>query len=263
MSAATLLTVAPRFCGPPQSANGGYMAALVAALAPQIVTVRLRRPPPLGVGMLAEPQADGRILVSHAGQLIAEARPAGLELDVPTVPGYDEAVQAARHYAGFRRHAFPGCFVCGPQRARGDGLRIFAGPLAAPSSPAPVPSAAGATPGIAPATPPQHAAQLVAAPWVPEPCLDAGDGKVAAEFMWAALDCPGYFASRFDGQTALLAEFTAHVDRRVHIGEPCIVLGWPLAIEGRTHLAGTAIVGRGGDVCARARASWVVPTAAT
>jgi hypothetical protein len=97
---------------------------------------------------------------------------------------------------------------------------------------------------------------------VPEPCLDAGDGKVAAEFMWAALDCPGYFATMRDDQAALLAEFTAHVDRRVHVGEPCIVLGWPLAIEGRTHLAGTALVGRGGDVCARARASWVVPTAA-
>lgn len=251
MSAATLLTVAPRFCGPPQSANGGYMAALVAALAPTIVTVRLRRPPPLGVGMQAEAQADGRILVSHAGQLIAEARPASLELDVPAAPGYDEAVQAARRYAGFRRHAFPGCFVCGPRRERGDGLRIFAGPLAAAESAA----VAGEVP--------RAAAQLVAAPWVPEPCLDAGDGKVAAEFMWAALDCPGYFASCRDGQAALLADFTAHVDRRVHVGEPCIVLGWPLGIEGRAHLAGTAIVGRGGDVCARARASWVVPTAAS
>ncbi len=227
------------------------MAALVAALAPSIVTVRLRRPPPLGVGMYAEPQADGRILVSHAGQLIAEARPSSLELDVPAVPGYDAAVQAARHYVGFHRHPYPGCFVCGPQRERGDGLRIFAGPLADATS--------LAVAGEEPLT----AAPPVAAPWVPEPCLDAGDGKVAAEFMWAALDCPGYFATQRDGQTALLAGFTAHVDRRVHIGEPCIVLGWSLGIEGRTHLAGTAIVGRGGDVCARARASWVVPTAAS
>ena len=32
-------------------------------------------------------------------------------------------------HAGLHDHRYPTCFVCGPERAQGDGLRIFTGPV--------------------------------------------------------------------------------------------------------------------------------------
>jgi hypothetical protein len=77
--------------------------------------------------------------------------------------------------------------------------------------------------------------------------------------MWAALDCPGYFAARSDGVAMLLGEFTAHVDRRVHVDEPCVVIGWRLAIKGRKYEVGTALFDHAGGLCAQARATWIEP----
>jgi hypothetical protein len=226
-----LLTVAPRYCGPPGSANGGYVAALFAQHAPGTVRVRLHLPPPLGVPMQVAHREGGRLELLHDTRLIASAEPAQLELTVPAPPGYVDALEASRHYTGFTAHAYPGCFVCGPERARGDGLRIFAGALAD--------------------------APMVAAPWVPDVALGLDDHKVRPEFMWAALDCPGYFAARSDRVPMLLGEFTAHVDRRVHVDEPCVIVGWRVSVTGRKHEVGTALFDEEGELCAKARAVWI------
>ena len=230
------LTVATRFRGPPESANGGYFAGSVALLAARTVTVRLLRPPRLDTEFTVDESTDGTLRVLDGADVIGEARPARLDLEVKSVPEYLEAVEASRHYAGFRYHRFPSCFVCGTHRVRGDGLRIFAGLIAERG--------------------------LVAAPWVPDASLDAGDGKVRAEFMSAALDCPGYYAVAPDDRMMLLAEFTAHVDRRVHIGESCTVTGWQISSSGRKHEAGTALFDGKGDLIGRARALWIEPRAA-
>ena len=227
------VTIAARFCGPPGSANGGYFAGIVAGAAARTVTVRLIRPPPLDTELTLDELPDGALRVSSGTEAIGEARPALLSLAAPPAPDYLAAVEASRHYAGFRYHRFPTCFVCGTQRVRGDGMRIFAGPLAELG--------------------------LVAAPWVPDASLDSGDGKVHAEFMSAALDCPGYYAVASDDRMMLLAEFTAHVDRRVHVGESCTVVGWQIGASGRKHEAGTALFDGKGELCGRARALWIEP----
>src|SRR6516165_1332466 len=229
------LTIATRFRGPPESANGGYFAGLVATLAARTVTVRLLKPPPLDTPLTVSPLEDGGLHVLHGEQLIGEAHPAALVLPAPQVPEYLAAVEASRHYAGFRHHRFPTCFVCGTQRARGDGLRIFAGPL------------------------PERG--VVAAPCVPDASLDRGDGKVRPEFMSAALDCPGYYAVAPDDRMMLLAEFTAHADRLVHVGESCTLVGWRVGASGRKHEAGTAIYDGKGELCGKARALWIEPRA--
>jgi hypothetical protein len=231
------LSIARRFCGPSASANGGYFAGMVAAAASQTVTVRLLRPPPLETPFALEAAAAGALRVLHGAQAIAEARPAVLALQPAVRPQYLEAVEASRGYAGFRYHRFPDCFVCGTSRVRGDGLRIFAGPL----------------PGRG----------IVAAPWVPDVSLDRGDGKVLPQYMSAALDCPGYYAVAHTDQMLLLAEFTAHLDRLVHVGEPCTVIGWQLGASGRKHEAGTALFDGEGELCGRARALWIAPKSAS
>lgn len=223
------LTIERRYRGPPDSGNGGYVCGLIAATLRADVQVRLVTPPPLDTVLSLEKAEGGWELRSEAGP-VARATPARLALEVPPPPQYVQAVWASQHYAGFREHNFPECFVCGPHRRRGDGLRIFAGRLES---------------------------GIVAAPWLPADALDGGDGKVAPEFHWAALDCPGYFAVTAGRRPMLLGEMQAHVDRRVHVGESCIVIGWRIDVDGRKHRAGTAIFDEDGELCARARATWI------
>lgn len=229
----TSLTVDQRFCGPPGCANGGYLAGLLSRFSADLLRVRIERPIPLQVPLEVAAGEAGALELVRDGLILARAQPVAFELTVPQPPDYLQALEASRHYVGFSRHAFPACFVCGPDRARGDGLRIFAGELTGRG--------------------------LVAATWVPDASLSAGDGKVRPEFMSAALDCPGYFAARSDATPMLLGEFTSHIDRCVHIDEPCILIGWKIAISGRKYDVGTALFDEDGDLCARARALWIEP----
>lgn len=57
----------------------------------------------------------------------------------------------------------------------------------------------------------------------------------------------------------LLGEFTAHVDRRVHVDEPCVIIGWRINVSGRKYEVGTALFDEDGDLCAKACALWVEP----
>ena len=224
------ITIARRFNGPPDSGNGGYVCGAFAIAAGVDARVRLLSPPPLDVPLSLREEPPGEWTLSADSRPVARAVPGRLELEVPPPPRYTQAVWASQHYPGFQWHAFPDCFVCGPHRRRGDGLRIFPGMLDT---------------------------GIVAAPWLPADSLDGGDGKVGVEYHWAALDCPGYFAVSGARRTMLLGEMQAHVDRRVRVGEPCTVIGWKVGTEGRKHYAGTAIFDGEGELCARALATWV------
>lgn len=226
-------TVDRRFRGPPDSGNGGYVCGLVAAAAPGPVAVRLRRPPPLGVP-LALTEHDGLLRLTQEGEIVAEARPDPVEIEVPAALAPEAAATASLRYVGFDMHPFPGCFVCGPQRPPGDGLRIFPGPVV-------------------------EGGTMVAAPWVPDESLGGPGGMVRSEFLWAALDCPGYLATPMAGRMALLGELAARIEGPVRVGERCVVMGWGCRSEGRKHFAGTALFGPDGGLIARAAATWIEP----
>jgi hypothetical protein len=226
------IVIEPRFCGPAESGNGGYTCGLVAAEVGEPAEVTLRRPPPLGRPLRLEHQGDTVVLLD-GDELIAEGRRAEVELDLPEPVSYEQAVDAVPRYAGFEHHPFPTCFVCGPDRGPGDGLRIFA----------------GAVPGR----------DLVAAPWVPDAAFADSDGLVRHEFVWAALDCPGGFAVGFSGTGPLLGRFTAEVRAPVRAGERYVVTGWPLGEDGRKLYAGTALTSAAGELCGLGRAVWITP----
>jgi hypothetical protein len=230
MTSGASVIIDPRYRGPPDSGNGGYVCGVVSAAAGVPVAVRLKRPPPLNVPLeLAE--AAGVLRLMQGDEIIAEARPDPVDIDVPSPPAHAEAVAASLGYMGFVEHVFPTCFVCGPRRPAGDGLRIFAGSLGD--------------------------RRMVAAPWMPDESLAGPDGMVRPEFLWAALDCPGYFATPLAGRMALLGELAAAISRPVRVGEPCVVLGWRRHAEGRKHFVGTAVFGPGGELLARAAATWI------
>ena len=217
------IVVEPRFCGPPSSGNGGYTCGLLARALHGPAEVTLRLPPPLGTELAVE-RNGSMVVATDGGRVVAEARPTRFELDVPRLVSFDEGERAASRYHGFVGHPFGTCFVCGPERSPGDGLRIFAGPAGD---------------------------DLVAASWVPDASLEE------SQFAWAALDCPGGFAAGYPATTLLLGRLAAHIDRAPRAGERCVVVGWPLGSDGRKRYAGTALIAEG-EVIGRAHATWIV-----
>ena len=227
-----IIRIDSRFNGPPGSANGGYACGLVAAGIGETVNVRLYSPPPLDTDLeLSNADQPDKWLLKQDDKVIAAATCTQVRAHVPPAPTYLEALEASKHFTGHNQHAYANCFVCGPQRSPGDGLRIFAGKL--------------------------QSSNVVAAPWLPRSDLGNDQGKVKPDFIWCALDCPGYFASVMPGRSALLGELAVHIDRSVHVEEPCVVIGWQIMIEGRKHKVGTALFDEDGERCAVGVATWI------
>lgn len=231
-SVAAALVIPPRFCGPPGSGNGGYVAARLAALAGirGTVEVTLRRPTPLATPLRVVVDGASAALEAPDGERLAEARAvAGLPREVPALRLAAVPAPVARP-----EHPVPGCFGCGPDHARG--LRILPAPVAG--------------------------TRLVAARWTPQRELAGPDGRVDPAVVWAALDCPGWFALHGARplQRMLLGRITASVGP-LRAGEPCVVVAWPIASEGRRHDAATALLDAAGRVLASSRQVWIVPRA--
>lgn len=219
-----------RFCGPPDSGNGGYVCGRLAASIEGPALVRLQVPPPLGVEMAVRKTDIGVELV-HGATIVAWARASEVSLLVPPAPSYAEAEAATRSYRGFHTHPFPGCFVCGPARGNGDGLRIFPGPLGRDG--------------------------IVASPWIPDASLVDSSGRVQPEFLWAALDCPGGFSFDLkEGNAVLLGELAVSLSGQVLAGERCVAIGWEIGRDGRKHHTGTALFSGSGECRGVALATW-------
>ncbi len=241
------LLVPARYCGPAISGNGGYTAGLLAerfanhphprAECP-VVEVTLRRPPPLDTDLTVQHLEDGpttRLLDGDA--LVAEARCTDEELAAVEDVSTGQATEAMTGYAGFRSHPFPRCFVCGPERAEGDGLRIFPGPLGD---------------------------GRVASTWTPHESLaeasdllDPGVQRVSLGTAWAALDCVGGWSTDLEGRPAVLGQIAAQVDALPVVGEPHVVVGMELSTEGRKTFTASTIYDSDDRIVARARHIWI------
>ncbi len=223
----------PRFRGPPRSGNGGYVVGLLARYAPGPMDVRLRQPPPLGAPLDVLAREGGALELCAGEVVLASAVPTTVDVLVPEAPSFEIATEASTRYAGFGTNPFPECFVCGPQRPPGDGLRIFAGATSVGGSP------------------------LYAAPWRPDATLAGTRRSIRPEFMAAALDCPGYFAVAVDGEPMLLGSLAFEIERAVEVEERCVVIAWSLGGAGRKWRAGTAVFGADGACAARGVATWI------
>lgn len=226
-----VLRIERRFCGPPDSGNGGYVCGRLAASLGGRAVVRLLVPPPLEKDLRIAVDG-GKAELSSGDTAVATARTFDLDLVAPPGPSAAQAATASKAFVGFAEHVFPRCFVCGPERAEGDGLRIFAGPFGDDGR--------------------------VAAPWRPDASLCDASGVVRAEFVWAALDCPGGFAfERGPENVILLGELAARIEGPVREGEACVALAWELEARGRRHTVATALYGEDGTPRAVARATWI------
>jgi len=225
----TSVTVPTRFCGPPTSGNGGYTAGL---LARQLdgsgpVEVTLRLPPPLDRPLTVV--VDGpRAELRDGDALVAEAARVELDVDAPLHVGWDDAVTASASstFRDAALHPFPTCFACGPDRAEGDGLRLFAGAV--------------------------DGASVFATPWVP--------ADVSVPIVWAALDCPSSAPAFADPTAAgpfVLGRITARIDRLPTSGGRHVVTSADLGRDGSRFHAVSAVHDADGGLCAVARATWI------
>jgi hypothetical protein len=234
------LVVPSRFCGPPESGNGGWVSGHVAALLQpgpdESVTVRLRTPPPLDRELqVVHGQAEGRrTLEVDDGEhpvALATAGPTLEPTGIPRPVSFDEATVAGEGYEGLADHPFPTCFSCGTARERGDGLRLQPGRLAGGRG-------------------------EYAAAWVP-------GADVTVETVWAALDCPGGWASGIAGRPMVLGTMTAQVASLPAVGEEHVVMAWQREGEGRRagtrkYFSGTALFrSTDGRLLAQAEATWI------
>src|SRR5689334_1566990 len=222
--------VPARFCGPPDSGNGGYTCGIVARELDGVIECTLRSPVPLDVPLDIERTQTGGIL-RHGGKVIVEANPTTISV-VPPPPIRLEAATAAMSssFALDARHPCPTCFVCGPKRKVHDGLRIF---------PAAIDE------------------KIHAAAWLPTAVFGDSRQLVALEFLWAALDCPTGFAAGFPIAGKLVTgRLAVEQLQPVHIGESCLLLSWPLGVEGRKHFSAACLY-QNQEPCAVARATWI------
>ena len=145
------LVIAPRFCGPPGSANGGYASGLIAAHLGGQAEVTLRRPPPLARPMAVERHGEGSVRVLDGDVLIAEGTslPDGPAVELPgpvTVRDARAAGLGSRLRAHPDEHPFPTCFVCGPARRPPDGRAGQEALVPARNSPSPLTTARASWP---------------------------------------------------------------------------------------------------------------------
>jgi hypothetical protein len=239
------IVIDKRFCGPPNSGNGGYVCGVVARHIEGSAEVTLRAPPPLDRLLDVVIGGDGGVELREKERLLATGRCAG-SLDVGAIPvvTFPEAEEATGQTSlNERNHPLPMCFVCGIGRAHGDGLRIIPGPLAKR----------------------HEKPAALASSWIPHANLAVDDGLVAPEFVWSALDCPTGFASgaaRHLGMTGsesmLLGRMSARIDHRPRPGDRCVVMAWPTGRDGRKLFADGAMLGPGGKLMAVTRTTWVL-----
>lgn len=250
----TELIIQRRFCGPPDSGNGGWTAGALATLAalasddaprghsagwPQM-EVSLRQPPPLDTAMSLSQDGED-FTASLDGAAVATARRVDADLTPVDPVDVATAVAAEAAYPGHTFHPFASCFVCGTARAVGDGLRIFPGAI-----------------GTAPA------GYRVAATWTPLPDLvqdgptdDGENPRASVAAAWGSLDCIGGWAGDIGERLMVLGRMTTRIDTLPVVGEQHVVVGEGRGQEGRKTFTAASLYDPAGRLVATAEHVWI------
>ncbi len=243
------ISIDEKYCGPPDTANGGYLAGKLAGYfdssgSGSTINVSLRAATPLDKALnIIEAASDsGKTLQLMDGEkLLAIASEADMHIAKPRLPTVKNIAAARMQCAGYVNHPFPHCFVCGPKRPLGDGLAIYPGPL--------VNETLGAM------------STCVASEWVLTADLKDSQGCVKQEFIWAALDCISAFAILEDPDNQglvpmVLGKLSASIKAAL-TRDKAYVMAWPLKREGRKAFANSAVFNQQQECIAVGQALWV------
>ncbi len=226
----TRLIIQRRFNGPPDSGNGGYVCGVVASAVEGPAISTLRKPPPLERELILDSGDNAQAILRDGDTVIGEAVAEELTLEIPEAPSFEEAVEAAKRFPAYETHIFPTCFVCGPGRPHEDGMNIFPGHI------------------------PER--DVVASSWTPDASMPNQSKRIQDEIVWAALDCTSFFPHY--PVPAVLGRLHAKLVRETTIGERYIAVGWKIGKEGRKLWSGSAVFDEAGELCAMAKATWIM-----
>ena len=228
--------IADRYQGFPGLAIGGYTGGLLARHLGTEAEVGFRRPIPTDTPLYLV-KSDDATELRLAGDIAAAATTTTVDTELPDPVPKGDAVAASRNYPGHRHHPYPSCFTCGPERAEGDGLRVFPGPVSNGST--------------------------VAAAWTPHLDLADSDGGLPLEFVWSAVDCttiwPHIEAASPDSQDHVVSgRLAVRLDGQIRAGESYVVSASPLPPRGNKRPAAAIITDAAGRVQAVAVHTLVV-----
>lgn len=230
------MVIEDRYQGFPGIALGGITGGLMARRIGKEVEVVLKRPIPTGEEFDIVESNEGTKLLME-GDLAAVAHPTSVDIEVPEPVSWEDAKAASQSYLGHHDHPYAACFTCGNERSEGDGLRIFAGPLADRS--------------------------LLAAPWTPHSSHATSEGVLPLEYIWAAVDCPSIWAvmEMADSESTdrvVSGRLALRQNAPIHADEPHVIMAWPFTRQGNTWPAAAAIFSAEGEVKAVAKHTLVV-----
>src|SRR5882672_7683358 len=109
----TSIIIDKRYCGPPNSGNGGYVCGRLAGHIPGGAEVTLRVPPPLDKPLDVVATDDGLWELRDGATIVATGRSASVELTRLEKASFDEAY-AAELLTPIKphEHLLATCFVC-------------------------------------------------------------------------------------------------------------------------------------------------------
>ena len=229
------MIIAERFRGPKDLAHGGYVCGAYSQLIDGPAEVTLRNGTPLDTEVQTRESEDG-MHVMLGDTMLAMVVPTTLDIDAFGPVSVEAAQEATAGFPWYERHPSDGqCFACGPAREVGDGLRIFAGPVAG--------------------------REVVAAPWTPTPAEADASGTALPEMLIATRDCTAVLGGVcFDPggvRTSLLGRLKSEVYQLPQVGQACVNVGWYIGRDGRKLDVGSALYSSSGDLLALGRATWI------
>ncbi len=228
------VSIDPRFCGPDNSGNGGYSCGMLGQHIQGPSKVRLMVPPPLNTPLQIVIDGEQKLLM-QGETTVGSATPCTMDVStVPPAPTLERARAARQGYTGHLNSVYPRCFVCGTNREPHDGLCLFTGAV--------------------------ENSDLVACDWQPQPDLLDSDENIKTEFIWAALDCPGFFALREPlsrEKMFLLGQLAVEVLADIPGDNPLVVYAWKERVEGRKYFSGSAIASAEGQILAHSEQVWL------
>ncbi len=99
---------------------------------------------------------------------------------------------------------------------------------------------------------------MLACTWQPQSNLLDNDGNICNEYIWSALDFPGYFAATGELlRITPLGELKGHVVEPIKGNQELIVYSWPIGLEGIKLYGGVTIADHTGEVKAYSHTTWI------
>jgi len=215
------LFIEKRYNGPPDSANGGYVAGLMTNFVDGDYEITLKAPPPLEKDLRLIIDKDNNLELRNEELIIATGVPVNFDIKYPFPVGFKNAIEPTK-LSPLRKMNTNTCFGCG---CRAGGLNLFSGIVKKHESDKMTITTVEITDEFS------------------DKFVD-DSGNITKEIIWTLLDCPGAHTSMlYDPDIiVLLGRMAVHIVKPIPVNQQYYVVAWQTGeIERRKHFTSTAL----------------------